>query len=72
MWIACDNGRVIKILSITQGLATLDLDGSGQAASAAALTALGISAEELQNLAVLYPSGQSLWRVPIDHFLTIH
>src|SRR5262249_48875760 len=35
-WIASDNGRVLTILSITQG----------QAASAAALAALGISAEE--------------------------
>jgi len=72
LWIASDNGRVIKILNIIQGLAALDLDGSGQAASAAALAALGISAGELQKLAVLYPSGKSLWRVPIDHFLTIN
>jgi hypothetical protein len=72
LWIACDNGRVIKILNNNQGVATLDIDGSGQAASADALAALGISAEELQTLAALYPNGQSLWRVPIDHFLALN
>jgi hypothetical protein len=72
LWIACDNGRVIKVLSISQGFATLAIDASGQAASVAALVALGINADELQTLAALYPSGKSLWRVPIDHFLAIN
>ena len=72
MWIATANGRVIKILSISLGLAALDIDGSGQAASASALAALGITTEEQQKLAALYPSGQSLWRVPIDHFLALN
>jgi hypothetical protein len=60
---------VIKILSITNGQADLDLTGGGQAATPTALTALGIGVEELQHLASLYPVGQTLWRVPIDHFL---
>jgi hypothetical protein len=42
-WIASDNGRVIKILSITGGRADLDLDGSGRAADATALATLGIT-----------------------------
>ena len=42
-WIAADNGRVIKILDTSGGSARLDLDGSGQPANAAVLTALGIT-----------------------------
>ena len=40
-WMASDNGRVIKVLTVTGGLAELDLDGSGTPASPAALAALG-------------------------------
>jgi len=72
MWIATQNGRVIKILSNSGGLVTLDIDGSGLAASASALAAIGITTEEQQRLATLYPSGQGLWRVPINHFLTLN
>ena len=71
VWIPEPNGLVIKILSVSNGVATLDLTGSGQAADATALAALGIGAAELQNLASLYTVGQTLWRVPIDHFLAI-
>ncbi|MEO8135101.1 MAG: hypothetical protein ABI831_14100 [Betaproteobacteria bacterium] len=71
LWIATESGRVIKILSISQGLAALDINGSGMAASAPALAAMGIGTEERQQLALLYPSGQSLWRVPISHFLAL-
>ncbi len=67
-WLANDNGRVIKILSISGGLANLDIDGSGTPASAAALAALGVTDAERQQLASLYSAGQSLWRVPISHF----
>jgi hypothetical protein len=42
LWVATGNGRIVKILSITSGLANLDIDGSGQAASASALAALGV------------------------------
>ncbi len=70
LWVASDSGRVIQILSITNGQADLDLDGSGQVASATALAALGINSDELKKLASLYNSGQSLWRVPVDHFST--
>jgi len=55
-------------LSVTNGLANLDLDGSGQPASATALAALGVSDAERGQLATLYAVGQTLWRVPIPHF----
>ena len=67
-WIPSDNGRVVKILSITDGLAAMDLDGSGQPADAAALAALGITDEERRHLAGLYQPDQTFWRVPISHF----
>jgi len=67
-WVPSDNGRVIKILSITNNLANLDIDGSGNAADATALAARGITLAERAQLASLYPAGTSLWRVLIDHF----
>jgi RHS repeat-associated protein len=67
-WIPSDNGRIIKMLSMGGGLAELDTDGSGQAADANKLAALGITDVERQQLASLYAPGQSLWRVPVTHF----
>ena len=70
VWVASDSGRVIGILGIVDGLAQLDVDGSGSAADGAALAALGITDDELRQLAALYQPGQSLWRVQIPHFST--
>lgn len=67
-WIDFDNGRVIKILGITGGLADLDTTGSGTADNG---VALGISAAERAQLAALYSAGTSLWRVPIPHFTPV-
>ncbi len=66
-WVAAQDGRVIGILSVTNGLADLDL-GAGVPAAATALAALGISDAERAELAALYQPGQSLWRVPITQF----
>ncbi|KAB2927704.1 MAG: hypothetical protein F9K25_13680 [Candidatus Contendobacter sp.] len=67
-WIPSDNGQVIKILSLTSGLADLDTNGDGAADDDATLSALGVTDAERQQLATLYRAGQSLWRVPITHF----
>ncbi len=67
-WIPSDNGRVIKILSLTGGLADLDTNGDGAVDDAATLSALGVTDAERQQLAALYSAGQSLWRVRITHF----
>ncbi len=64
-WIPSDNGQVLKILSITNGLADLDTTGNGTADNG---TALGITTAERQSLAVLYSANQVLWRVPLTHF----
>jgi len=67
-WIPAPNGRVVKLLAIVNALAELDADGDGLADNAAQLAALNISDAERQQLAALYQSGVSLWRVPVSHF----
>ncbi len=68
LWVPHNNGRVVQVLSITNGQATLDVKGMGQAASPAELATLGITDAELQEIGQLYPSGETLWRAPIPHF----
>jgi RHS repeat-associated protein len=67
-WVAAKDGRVVKVLSVTDGVATLDVTGKETAATDSDLSALGITADELATVGGLYPAGTSLWRVPIDHF----
>ena len=64
-WVASPNGKVIKIVSIINGMANLDTTGSGAIDNGAAL---GVTDAERQMLASLYASGQILWRVPVSHF----
>lgn len=67
-WVAAPNGRVIDVVSVTGALADLDVTGDGTADTGTALTDLGIDDAEREKLATLYAPGQSLWRVPVDHF----
>lgn len=67
-WVADQSGRVVKILSESNGLAQLDVTGSGTAASADALAGLGITQDEREKLAQTYDPGVQLWRVPLRHF----
>jgi RHS repeat-associated protein len=68
VWVPSANGLVLAILSIDgSGRAEVDVDGSGQPADAAALTALGFTDAERVELANLYAIGQELWRTPIPH-----
>ncbi|AXQ29222.1 hypothetical protein D0B54_11210 [Solimonas sp. K1W22B-7] len=68
VWRASENGKVVKIIGTQSGRAVLDVTGNGQAATQAALDALGITQPELQQLAQLYSVGKSMWRSPISHF----
>jgi RHS repeat-associated protein len=70
-WLPEDNGRVIRVLDIAGGVATLDVDGSGLPANSAALAALGIDMAERTRLASIYSAGQELWRTPLSHFTSI-
>ena len=67
-WTAEPDGRVVEIAGIVNDKAVLKLDGTGQPANEADLTALGITEEELRQLAQRYPVGASLWRFLADHF----
>jgi RHS repeat-associated protein len=67
-WSPETTGLVVKILSVTNGAADLDLAGNGQPASSSDLAAQGISDGERQQLATLYPVGQTLWRLRVGHF----
>ncbi len=69
-WVAEGNGRVLEILSVTSGLADLDVDGTGTPADATRLAELGVTDSERGQLAAVYTVGQSLWRVPLAHFST--
>jgi len=67
-WMPSANGRVIRIVSIASGAAELDTNGDGVADNG---VSLGVTLAERQTLAGLYSAGQSLWRVPINHFSSI-
>src|SRR6266516_4053647 len=67
-WVPSDDGRVVRILNTDGGIAALDVTGSGEAADAATLAALGITDEERQRVAQLYAPGQTLWRFATTHF----
>lgn len=66
-WQADADGRIVKIVSITSGMADVDITGDGVADTGAPLSALGFTNEERQRLATLYAPGTSLWRVPLTH-----
>ena len=70
-WAATDSGRVIRILPFVGPLADVDADGDGVADDPVSLAALGITDEERITLAGLYLAGESLWRVPLNHFSPI-
>lgn len=67
-WVAMPDGRVIKLLGVTNMLADLDVDGSGAPADATALAQLGVSDDERRTLATTYATGTELWRMSTTHF----
>lgn len=68
-WIPNDNGQVVGILSITGGLADIDLDGDSMAENAATLSNFGITEGERQKVAELFPNvPTSAWRALVPHF----
>ncbi len=67
-WVPSDNGRVIDIVGISNGLAEIDIDGDSAADPPDSLTVIGITSHEQEELALLYVPGQSLWRAEMNHF----
>ena len=71
-WVAMPNGVVAKLLSVTGGVADLDVTGDDVADDPATVLApLGITLAERQALATLYVPGQSFWRTPTTHFSAV-
>jgi RHS repeat-associated protein len=68
VWVPSDNGRVIQVLSVAGGVASVDGDGDGDADTSAELAALGVTNAELVQLGTTYQVGANLWRVPVAHF----
>ncbi|MFN9731478.1 MAG: RHS repeat-associated core domain-containing protein [Pseudomonadota bacterium] len=66
VWVPARNGRVLKVLSVTGGLAVLDVTGSGQPATPQQLQDLGITDAERTELAGTFAAGQSFWRTPLE------
>ena len=66
-WIPSDDGRVIKILSITNGKADLDTNGDGATDSG---LALGVTDVEREKLAQTVSGRPQLWRAMLSHLST--
>ena len=67
-WIPSDNGRIIEVVAVNEGVADVDIDGDGLADDETQLAELGIDTDERARLAELYVPGKSLWRIPLTHF----
>lgn len=66
-WVASEDGRIIEVVAVAGGTASVDVDGDGVADAGAPLDELGIDSAELDQLGNLYAAGTTLWRVPIPH-----
>ncbi|MBK6520519.1 MAG: hypothetical protein IPG04_41945, partial [Polyangiaceae bacterium] len=65
------DGRVVGLVSITGGLADLDVTGDGVADSASSVDAIGISEDERTWLATRYSVGAELWHTEVAHFSVV-
>ena len=70
-WVPSQSGRVIEILGVSDGLASIDVDGLGVPATGEQLDALGVTEDELAELAGLYLPGATLWRARLEHFTAV-
>src|SRR5204862_7700004 len=61
-WVPAPNGVVLKVISVTNGMANVDVNGDGTADVGGPLEAIGISGDERVQLAALYSDGQARWR----------
>jgi RHS repeat-associated protein len=68
VWVPSESGLVIKVLSVNGDTVTVDTDGDDLADDTQTLAAQGFTDEELTKLSETYAAGDTLWRVPIDHF----
>ncbi|HKO48583.1 MAG TPA: RHS repeat-associated core domain-containing protein [Polyangiaceae bacterium] len=64
------SGVVVRIVDEARGKASLDIDGDGKVDSGHGLEDLGVTDDELTELADRYEVGQSLFRTRVSHFST--
>ncbi len=67
-WIASEDGLVAKVISITDGVANVDVFGTGVAATEDEMTRVGLTVDERKVIAKRFSEGESFWRTPIRHF----
>ncbi len=67
-WQSADAGRVVSVVSVTDGAAALDFDGDGIAEDESALDDFGVTSGELSKIAERYEPGTTLWRGLVSHF----
>jgi RHS repeat-associated protein len=67
-WVAADNGLIIQMIGVTNGLAAISLNTNGVAADAGTLVTNQFTTNELMQLAGEFPVGAQLTRVPLAHF----
>jgi RHS repeat-associated protein len=67
-WIPLSNGIVMQILGSSNGIALVDLHGTGTPEPTNVLAANGFTLQELEQLATLYSAGKTLWRCWVPHF----
>ncbi len=69
-WVPSANGVVLEILDVAGGVAQVDTTGDGVADNGAGSGGFPLTDAEREQLASLYVAGQTLWRVPLEHFST--
>lgn len=67
-WIPAPDGRVIQLLAIDGDTALIDTDGDGVEDDLTVLDELGITTDELKEIAQMFTVDSTFWRVPVDHF----
>jgi RHS repeat-associated protein len=67
-WMPMSNGIVMQMLGSANGIALVDLHGTGQPEPTNVLAANGFTTQELEQLASLFPAGKTLWRCSVPHF----
>lgn len=68
IWVPKPDGRVIKVLSVAGGMASVDANGDGAADPQIVLDSLGLSVTELQQLAATYAPGATVMRTRLFSF----
>ena len=66
-WMPMSNGIVMQMLGSANGIALVDLHGTGQPEPTNVLAANGFTTQELEQLASLFPAGKTLWRCSVPH-----